>query len=208
MGRYAVEYKEFAELRARLKLSITQEQVLIGSILGDGCLQLSKNGKSARLQIRNCLKQSEYVDWKYLFFQEWSPRGVHDDTANQSVYFDTLFHKELGEWRDIFYPDGKKIIPAEINRLLTSPLALAIWFMDDGNGRSESKSLRISSYSFSIVENKLLQDCLRENFQIESTIHADSKGCYLYIPAKSAVILFQLIQAHIHPTMQYKFARL
>lgn len=208
MGRYVIEYKEFAELRARLKLSITQEQVLIGSILGDGCLQLSKNGESARLQIRNSLKQSEYVDWKYQFFQEWSPRGVHDDNANQSVYFDTLFHKELGEWRDIFYPNGQKIIPAEINRLLTSPLALAIWFMDDGNGYLNCRALRISSYSFTEAENELLQGCLEDNFQVKSTICVDSKGYHLYIPVKSAVILFQLIQAHIHPTMQYKFARL
>lgn len=98
MARYVIELKEFRNLKNKLKLSTIQKDFLIGSILGDGCLQLSKGGDSARLQIRNSSKYSEYVLWKYDFVKEWSPRGLVSDKCNNSVYFDTVFHPELFNW--------------------------------------------------------------------------------------------------------------
>lgn len=208
MQRYAIKLNNFQELRRRLKLSFNQRAVLIGSLLGDGYLQLSKSKTSARLQIRNTNKQADYVKWKYNFFSEWSPNGVVGDLSNDSTYFLTLYHPELLIWKKIFYQNGRKIIPVDIRSLLTHPLSLAVWFMDDGNGYLRNKALRISTYCFSEEEHKLLQDCLIKNFGIDSTLYHDSKGHQLYIPARSSIKLFKLIRAYIHPNMMYKFARL
>lgn len=79
MGRYVIGLKDFHILKERLKLSAEQESIVIGSILGDGCLQVSKKGNSARLQIRNSSRHSGYVKWKYQFLSEWSPRGLISD---------------------------------------------------------------------------------------------------------------------------------
>lgn len=208
MARYVIGLKNFKNLKAKLNLSTIQQDFLIGSILGDGCLQLSKRGDSARLQIRNSSKYSEYVKWKYRIVDKWSPRGLILDKCNNSMYFDTVFHPKLFEWHQKFYQHKRKIIPQNISEILINPLSLAIWLMDDGNGYLRSKALRISSYSFDKDEHELLQKCLKDNFQLETSIFCDSKGYQLYIKAKSAAEVYKLIQTHICPVMDYKFARL
>ena len=80
--------------------------------------------------------------------------------------------------------------------------------MDDGNGYLRTKALRISSYCFNGKENRLLQECLKNNFGIETKLYLDSKGYQLYIPSHSAVIVYELIRTYIHPEMNYKFTRL
>ena len=208
MQRYVIGLKDFKGLRQQLKLSSTQKAILIGSILGDGYLQLSKTKTNARLQIRNTNKYVAYVDWKYKFFCDWSPNGLVKDSANNSTYFLTIFHPELLYWKKTFYSNGRKIIPINISALLTHPLSLAVWLMDDGNGYLRSKALRISSYCFLKEEHRLLQDCLMKNFEIDSKLCQDSKGFQLYIPVRSSEKLFNLVRDYIHPSMLYKFARL
>jgi hypothetical protein len=48
------------ELKLSLKLSENQSKVLVGTVLGDGCLLLSRSGKAARLQIRQ-IRLSTYA---------------------------------------------------------------------------------------------------------------------------------------------------
>jgi hypothetical protein len=42
-------------------LTRRQKNILIGLILGDGCLE--KNGKNVRLRIEHRIKQMEYLKW-------------------------------------------------------------------------------------------------------------------------------------------------
>lgn len=44
------------------QLSIEQEQVLIGTLLGDACIE--KNGKHCRIKFDHSLAQKEYTIWK------------------------------------------------------------------------------------------------------------------------------------------------
>ena len=45
------------------KLTKRQKDILIGMLLGDGCLE--KNGRNVRLRIEHGLSQKDYLDWKY-----------------------------------------------------------------------------------------------------------------------------------------------
>lgn len=45
------------------KLTKRQKEILIGMLLGDGCLE--KNGRNVRLRIDHGTKQKDYLDWKY-----------------------------------------------------------------------------------------------------------------------------------------------
>ena len=49
----------------------------------------------------------------------------------KSIYFNTFSLPCFVELGNLFYPDGKKIIPLNIGDLLT-PLSLAYWICDDG----------------------------------------------------------------------------
>lgn len=63
-----------------------------------------------------------------------------------------------------------KKVPLNISEILTDPLALAVWYLDDGTKRSDTESCRIATQSFSQKENQLLQECLKINFNINAKI--------------------------------------
>src|SRR3989344_1247716 len=73
---------------------------------------------------------------------------------------------EIGIWRKYFYPNGKKIIPADIGKYL-SPLALAVWYMDDGY-YSGDKSSFIYLGRISQIEADTLRNAIRNNFGIQA----------------------------------------
>ena len=62
---------------------------------------------------------------------------------------------------------GKKVIPLNISEYLT-PLALAVWVMDDG-GRANN-GVRIAANSFTLKEVELLSDVLKSKYNLENTI--------------------------------------
>jgi len=110
------------------------------------------------------------------------------------------------EIRQLFYSSGKKIVPKNIKQLLTSPLSLAVWHMDDGYKRNDCNAFRINTDSFSREEHELLRETLRANFGIQSSIHRKGKYLNLYIPQKYAQHFVGLIQSHIVPSLSYKIA--
>jgi recombination protein RecA len=196
------EYKE------NLHLSTIQRELLIGTILGDGCLITSRSGESARLQVRHNRKHKEYVLWKYSFFMKWVRNHPKEDFHNNSFFFRTLSHPDFMKIKQLFYIKNKRVIPNTISDIFISPLSLAVWLMDDGNGFKNHKAFRVSSYGFGLHGNILLQHCLQKNFFLETNLSRDSKGCRLYFPKRSTSHLYELIHNYIVPCMQYKFATL
>src|SRR3990167_5681331 len=116
-----------------------QQAVIIGSILGDGFLQ--KTGKNhARLRLEHSLKQQDYLIWKCKilnnFFQK-KPEilerfNLKFGKSYQYIRNQSYSGLEFGKLHQLFYVDGKKIIPNKISELLKDPMSLAVWFMDDG----------------------------------------------------------------------------
>lgn len=194
--------------KTTLQLSDLQRQLVFGTILGDGCLITSRSGKAARLQIRHNVKHKEFVLWKYAFFREWVLTPPRDDFYNNSFYFRTVSHPDLMKIKQVYYQGVRKLIPENIVEYLKSPLSLAIWCMDDGNGDKTKICFRISSYGFGYEGNILLQASLETNFNLPTRIYKDSKGYYLWFPKSSALDLYQIVKPYIVPCMRYKFANL
>lgn len=192
------------------KLSLEQHEVLIGTMLGDGCLE--KNGKHSRLRVDQSQQQKEYVEWKYEVFQSWtisSPKLVDFfDLRTNKTYshcrFTTLSLEVFDVYRDIFYYEGRKRVPINLNSLLQSCRSIAVWYMDDGYRRSDCKGLYLCTSSFTLDEQYLLMSCLLDNFEIDTRIHWASGNARLYIPAKSAEKFCKMIEPYIVESMSYK----
>jgi hypothetical protein len=60
-----------------------------------------------------------------------------------------------------------KTVPLKIKDLLT-PLAIAVWIMDDG-GKAESGSLLIATHSFTQSDVDLLIKVLKDRYNINAT---------------------------------------
>lgn len=192
-----------------LVLSNVQNDVLLGTLLGDGHLQVSCSGRTARLEISHSYSSKDYVRWKKEIFGRWVICEPRHHKANNGFSFRTLSHPLLYKYQRIFYENGIKIIPKQIGDLLKNPLSLAVWFMDDGNGYLKHEAYRISTYAFKNKGNILLQECLYKNFGLVTNLVRDKKGVQLYIPIKNgnASKFKNLIEKYIIPSMNYKISQ-
>lgn len=191
-------------LKESLHLSDLQREVVIGTILGDGCLISSRSGLAARLQIRHQVKHFEYVEWKYKFFPSWITTYPRYDRFNDSIVFRTICHPDLMAIRKVFYVNGFRTVPMNIGKLLTSPLSLAIWYMDDGARYPNWIASKLCTYAFGEEGNLLLQKCLKDNFNLQSVIYRDSKGFYLCFRRDCALRFYEIIKPFIINCMKYK----
>lgn len=193
------------------RISSRERAIIIGTILGDGHLAMLKSG--ARLEVVHSEKQYAYVCWKYQELRDVVSASPHcltiSDHRYQRTYtqwrFKTHVHTILTDLHKTFYSKtGRKIIPKEIASILTSPLSLAVLFMDDGGRRNDSYGVFLNTLSFTKRENQLLATCLRENFSLEARLHWIQDGYRLYIPSAYARRFSEVVDPHLIPSMKYK----
>lgn len=189
-----------------------EKKIILGTLLGDAHIAMLKT--NARLEVTHSEAQKEYVLWKY---KELRRRVLAEpyyckisDERYNKVYLQWRFRTTIDplftEFHEMFYVVRKKIIPANINSLLTSTLSLAVWFMDDGGRRNDSYGLFLNTLSFTKEEHELLQQCLLKNFSLETRIHWVQDGYRLYIPSKEAQKFCEMIYPHMLPSMYYKLS--
>jgi hypothetical protein len=101
--------------------------------------------------------------------------------------------------------NGRKRVPPIIDMLLTSSLALAVWYMDDGHRRADCRALRLNTQGFLCEEVDLLIRTLHRNFGIAARRHrVKANQWVIYLPVQTAQRFCDLIRPHIPPEMGYK----
>jgi LAGLIDADG DNA endonuclease family len=118
------------EEKASLSLSERLKQILVGLLLGD--LYAQKQNVNTRLQFKQGVIHKDYLMHLYELFSNYcfnAPKifdlNPHKLTAKvySSMRFTTYTLSCFNELHDLFYVDGKKVIPLNIGELLT-PLGL------------------------------------------------------------------------------------
>ena len=193
------------DLKKRLALNPDQQSLIVGSVLGDGYLEPNWSKTNYRLKIQHSIKQKDYVLWKHALLSEWVITEPKEQKVNHSIRFRTISHPELTEFRELFYRGNKKIIPEDVSKYL-NPLALAVWFMDDGDRAAHDKTdgYHINTQSFSESENHFLLSVLREKFGIDGTVQNNNGYKRLYVVSKSKDLFRAIVAPYILPAMQYK----
>lgn len=198
-----------------LHLTPAQRSLIIGSLLGDGTMRLGRGCRNANFKVEHGLRQKAYVQWKYHILKSLvltPPKLSYryreaEERYPKSWWFRTVRHPLLTEIYQRYYAGesyrcGRKILPASVRKELT-PLALAVWVMDDGT--YSRGSIEISTYAFSIDEVRLLKQCLWERFQIETAPVRDrDKGYRLYCTRAGTRSLVRVIRRHVIPSLSYK----
>ncbi|GIJ11319.1 protein RecA [Micromonospora andamanensis] len=123
------------------RLSEQQWQVMLGSLMGDGALSPNRQDRSGvRFRLGHGAQQVDYLDWKVSLLGNIGHSRRTDDRGAAFVDFTPL--PELDELRRAVYlGDGKKHLSWDYLKALT-PLALAVWYMDDGCFTVRSKGLQ------------------------------------------------------------------
>ena len=186
--------------------------MLIGTVLGAGFLQKT-GAKNARLRLEHGNEQKEYVFWKAAQFPrlfQGAPsylERVHPKSGATYKYWrhQSNTTPEFGKWRVLFYPTGKKSIPQNLTHLLSNPLALAVWYMDDGYYYDRDKVSYLYLGRVSEKEAQIAQNAIEKNFHLTSRIYdKKKKGFALYFPRKETVRLHNTIRKHVLPLFSYK----
>jgi len=184
-------------------------EILIGLLLGD--VHASKvNTKNTRFLFEQGEVHSDYLFHLYEIFKDYcktEPKisSKFDKRTNKTysrVKFSTLTSPFFNYYHDLFYSNGKKIIPVNLGELLTAR-SLAYWAMDDGN--RVGTGFRLNTQSFTEDENLFLIKILKEKFDLNCTINTHSKGLYrIYITTKSMPNFKDLVSPYFHESMMYK----
>ena len=179
-------------------LSEEQQSLIIGTLLGDAAMRCKTN---ALLEINHSIHQKSYVDWKFQLLADLvgTPPRVRDGNGGRIAYrFTTLSVPELTPTFRLFYRDGRKHVP----KVELTPLALAVWIMDDGS-RSRS-AVYLNTQQFDIDCQVLLLSLLWEQWGIEGTLNRDKSYWRIRVRTGSMNRLARLVEPHLLPEFRYK----
>ena len=94
------------------------------------------------------------------------------------IQFATRTDPLFSEWHTRFYRDRRKRVPEEIACYL-DPLAVTVWFMDDG--AADHAGVTFQTHNFDVVEVDLLREALRERFRLVSSSRMNKGRSIIYI---------------------------
>lgn len=203
---------------ANSNLSDQTKEVILASLLGDGCITPHKKGH--HLSIKHSIKQREYLEWKISLmpdlmpgkihtFISWTDEGVPVPMCSSS----SINHPFLTNLRTQWYLNNtKSILLNNINDL--GLLGLAIWYMDDGRLQRECRICDLATHSFTKEENVILQGFIKDKFDLDSKVskHYSSKNnrtyYFLYFNVKNSLKLIDLVFPYVNQvsSMKYKIA--
>lgn len=181
-------------------LNDDQIQIVLGSFLGDGNIDMTKNDRY-RLRIQHGIDQKEYCEWKAKIFNcKTKYVGTNKFSKKQIMCFQT----KLFDFENKF-PKKKTFCPQWILDKIDFR-AIAIWFMDDGSINKKTLNLKISTCHFNEDSQKLLVKKLTDlNFYCH--YYKDKRGYYyINLNKKGTINLISKIYSYmlIFNNLKYK----
>ncbi|MCF6093422.1 DNA endonuclease [Microaerobacter geothermalis] len=166
-----------------LKPTFIQEQIIFGSLLGDG--GLTKGTKRSR----HC-SYKEHFSPNQLPYRKWKQKilsslGFHFTHYN---HLRSYSHPYFSKLYRSFYKDNLKIVPRELLPLMTHPIFLATLYMDDGSlilsHRPKNRqniiyvhpTIVLYTLNFSKGENEMLANHLNETFKTKFVLSKHPHG--------------------------------
>jgi len=154
-------------------LTPTQQEVLTGLMLGDGCLYRRKPTHTPYLSITRQLQDLDYLEWTADLFRDFMKRPVktgevYDERTGKTYQNAILVTRRASIFRDYYekwYPNGVKVVPQDLE---FTPLILAVWFLDDGCNHPSCSpwrmKLKLSTEGFTDSDVHRLQHMLEERY--------------------------------------------
>ncbi len=194
-----------------MKLSTVQRDILVGTILGDAFLQ--KTGeKNARLRLEHGGKQKSYLLWKVKNLSQLFQgkptylRRIHPLSKQAYEYWrhQSQSMPELGKLRRIFYPEGKKTIPPNLEEFLRSPLVLAVWYMDDGYYYARDRIAYLYLGNVTRAEADVAARAMQAQFDLHARVLVKKKGFALCFSPDQTQKLASLVEPYVIELFKYK----
>jgi hypothetical protein len=189
------------------------EQLLIGSLLGDGYLFIRKNCINAVYGENHSLKQKEYLRWKgqilskkfkikHYNYQSNPKSKWHYGKTYYVIIMYTNSSSYLTKLYKEFYPYKKKRITINIlNKLKIS--GIAIWYQDDGTYNKKDKTISIAINKKS--KNVIIQYFKKMNLNPRFYIQKNTNAANICFRKNDSQKLLRKMKTYAHPSMLYKW---
>lgn len=136
--------------------------IITGSLLGDGHMSKVSN-YSYRLRFEQGDINKDYIFWLHKFIKNIGYTSTKPLLIGKIYYFYTYSFSSLEYIYKEFYHNNKKILPSkQFLQLHLTPLALAIWIMDDGG--VQKTGLTLETHNFRKEEILILCEILRNKY--------------------------------------------
>ncbi len=197
-------------------LSSQQLQLILGSLMGDGSLSPNRAQRSGtRFRMGHGAKQEAYLDWKVSMLGNIACSRTTN--AKGAVFADFTPLPELAEIHEaVYFGDGKKHLSWDYLKALT-PLALAVWYADDGSFTVRSKGVQertqggsgrieICVEAMSAGSRDRLVEFLRDThgLDVKLTMKGSRQVAVLLFSVAASAKFQQLVAPYLHPSMEYK----
>lgn len=122
-------------------------EAIDGFLLGDGCSSVAS--KVGRFSLSS--SQKEWCDYSMSFLKCYNPTPskvfgeICEKRPNPIWASATCAHKDIGEMRKRWYPEGVKIVPQDVR---ITPLSTLLWYLGDGS-LSNGQVITLATCSFS-----------------------------------------------------------
>jgi len=198
------------------RLGDQQWQMILGGLLGDAAISANRYGRrGARFRMGHGANQVAYLDWKSSMFG--NIEQARTTNARGATFVDLTALPELAELHDVVYFGGnRKHITEDYLKALT-PLALAVWYQDDGsftvrsNGRQRrteggSGRIEICVQAMSPGSRQRIVAYLRDSYGLDVRLRRAGRRQMSVIQfTTAATARFQEIVApFVHPSMEHK----
>ena len=187
--------------------------IFFGSLLGDGQAEFRNKGNGTRITFYQEASHTSYLIWLHAYLSNLGycssnrpkikTRLGKKGVVRKIFIFKTYTYSSLNWVHEIWYLNGKKIVPNNIGEYLT-PLALAIWIMEDGV--KVGQDLKLSTNSFTYLECLLLVKVLYNNFKIKASVESAGieNQSQINIWTNSMPLLREIVKPYVHSSMKYK----
>jgi hypothetical protein len=194
--------------RSKITISSQLKEILVGLLLGDLYVQKEKKAVNARLFFEQGTVHKEYLLHLYELFKSFCLQAPKTNTrlpdkrtgeSYSRISFKTRAFPCFTDLHNLFYVEGKKIVPMSIVELLT-PLSLVYWLADDGSFCKSSQRVFLCTESFTPEEVARLVQTLNDKWDLNCYKIRRGKSFRIVIPRASLTILQNLLK-DITPTM-------
>ena len=191
------------------RLSPMQIQVIMGSLMGDGALSPARsNARAVRFRMGHAQRQIPYLEWKASLLRNIPQSG--SENVHGARFVDTTRLPEIYPLYEDVYRSGGKHFSLEYLRRLT-PLAVAIWVMDDGSLSMRNKAQTKGRYDI-VVEamdpetRSNVATWLTERLQVPVTLGGRGvrQTVHLRFSQEATQRLSEMIAPYVPPEMDYK----
>lgn len=189
--------------------------IIFGALLGDGYAERRTKGNGTRIVFYQEGSHVSYLVWLHKIFSDLGYCSIElpkiqtrlgsKGKVRKIIRFRTWTFSSFNWIYELWYINGVKFVPSNIGEFLT-PLALAIWVMDEGG--KVNKGLKLSTNSFSYSDCLFLVTVLYDKFKLKATVQsAGAPDQYqLDIWKESMPLLREIILPYVHSSMKYKLS--